>query len=174
MADEQQFQQCAEKIERLTERVQSLADPEARAAALELMQAVLHLHADCMERMVETIFQQPRGPEMLEEMAADPMIAGLLLLYGLHPEPLEERVLRSLEKVRPYLESHGGNVELLGIEGSTVRLQLVGSCKSCPSSSATLKQAVERAIYEVAPDVTAIVAEQEAEAAAASQLVQLR
>jgi Fe-S cluster biogenesis protein NfuA len=174
MQEERQFQERAEKIESLTARVQALADPEARAVALELMQAVLHLHADCMDRMVERIYQQPQGPELLRDLAGDTMIAGLLLLYGLHPESLEERVLRSLEKVRPYLESHGGNVELLDIEGSTVRLQLVGSCQSCPSSSATLKQAVERAIYEVAPDVTAIVAEQEAAQPPASQLVQLR
>ena len=68
-------------------------------------------------------------------------------------------VLQALDKVRPDLDSHGGNVELLGIEGGVVRLRLQGSCKTCPSSSMTLKLAIEEAIYREAPDVTAIEAE---------------
>jgi Fe-S cluster biogenesis protein NfuA len=72
--------------------------------------------------------------------------------------------------VRPYLESHGGNVELLGIEEGVVRLQLQGSCSGCPSSAVTLKLAVEEAIHKAAPDVTEIVA---VDAPAPSPLIQL-
>jgi Fe-S cluster biogenesis protein NfuA len=58
--------------------------------------------------------------------------------------------------VKPYLHSHGGNVELLGIEEGVVRLRLHGSCHGCPSSSATLKNTIEEAIMEKAPDVAGI------------------
>jgi Fe-S cluster biogenesis protein NfuA len=68
-------------------------------------------------------------------------------------------VLGALDEVRPYLETHGGNVELLGVEEGVVRLQLQGSCSGCPSSAVTLKHAVEEAIHKAAPDVSAIVAE---------------
>ncbi len=81
------------------------------------------------------------------------------MLHGLHPVPLEARVRSGLDEVRPYLETHGGGVELLGIDEGTVRLQLQGSCSGCPSSAITLQHAVEEAIHKAAPDVAGIVAE---------------
>jgi len=92
-------------------------------------------------------------------LAADEVVGSLLLLYGLHPLSLEVRVTQALDKVRPYLDSHGGNVELLNIADGVVQLRMQGSCKSCPSSSLTLKLAIEEAIYAAAPDVVSIEAE---------------
>ena len=88
-------------------------------------------------------------------MAADDLIRGVLLLHGLHPMDLRSRVEGALESVRPYMRSHGGGVELLGVAGDTVRIRLEGHCQGCPSSMVTLKLAVEKAIYEAAPDVAA-------------------
>jgi Fe-S cluster biogenesis protein NfuA/nitrite reductase/ring-hydroxylating ferredoxin subunit len=75
--------------------------------------------------------------------------------------PLDQRVLSALHEVRPYLESHGGNVELLGIEEETVRLRLKGSCSGCPSSTMTLKLAIENAIHKAAPEINDVVAEED-------------
>jgi len=72
---------------------------------------------------------------------------------------VETRVARALEEVRPYLQSHGGNVELLGIDGGVARLRLQGSCQGCPSSIMTLKLAIEEAIRKAAPDLEGIEAE---------------
>jgi len=96
------------------------------------------------------------------------------LLHGLHPDSMETRVLRALEKVRPYLKSHGGDVEFDGIDDGTVKLKLLGSCGSCPSSSVTLKNAVQEAVYEAAPDIVAIVAENVTAPVNASKLVVLK
>ena len=69
-----------------------------------------------------------------------------------------DRSLRgALDKVRPYLKSHGGNVDLLSVVDGVVHLRLIGSCDGCPSSALTLKSAIERNIYEAAPDVNSIV-----------------
>ena len=89
---------------------------------------------------------------------------------------LETRVLNALDKSRPLLHSHGGDVELLSVEGGVVKLRLQGSCRSCPSSTVTLKQAIEKAIYEEAPDVTEIVTGdiQSQEPAMSNGLVQLK
>jgi Fe-S cluster biogenesis protein NfuA len=77
--------------------------------------------------------------------------------------------MQALEKTRPYLNSHGGNVDLVGVdESGTVTLRLEGNCHGCPSSSATLKLAVEEAIYEAAPDVTGIIVEGSIQEAAPS------
>ena len=75
------------------------------------------------------------------------------------PVPIEARVRTALEEVRPYLDSHGGNVELVAVEDGTVRLRMEGSCSGCPSSAVTLKLAIEDAIRKHAPDVGEIEAE---------------
>jgi Fe-S cluster biogenesis protein NfuA len=81
----------------------------------------------------------------------------MLLLYGLHPLDIETRIANALEKVRPSLNLHEGNVELLGVNGDgVVRLRLEGNCDGCPSSALTLKHTIEEAIYAAAPDATAI------------------
>ena len=84
-------------------------------------------------------------------------------MHGLHPVPLHERVTGALDEVRPYLLTHGGGVELLGIDDGVVRLRLEGTCNGCPSSALTLKSAVEEAITRAAPDVERIEAEGVAE-----------
>jgi Fe-S cluster biogenesis protein NfuA len=89
----------------------------------------------------------------------DNLVAGMFLLHSLHPDDIETRVFRGLESVRPYLKSHGGDCELVSVRDGIVRLKLHGSCGSCPSSSVTLKNAVEEALYEAAPDIVEIVAE---------------
>jgi Fe-S cluster biogenesis protein NfuA len=61
-----------------------------------------------------------------------------------------------LGTVRPYLQSHGGDVELLEAVGTRVRLRMTGSCQGCPSSEATLRGVVEEAICAAAPDVEEI------------------
>lgn len=149
-----------QKVEELIRKIESLSDPEARAAAVELMQSLMDFHGAGLDRLMEIVSEAGEaGYRIFDEFARDEMVGNLLLLYGLHPLPLETRVMQALDKVRPYLDSHGGNVELLGVEGGTVRLKLQGSCKTCPSSSLTLKLAIEEAIYQAAPDVAAIEAE---------------
>jgi Fe-S cluster biogenesis protein NfuA len=80
-------------------------------------------------------------------------------LYGLHPEPVERRVESALERVRPYIHSHGGNVALVRIEDGVVHLRLDGTCSDCPSSALTIKLAVEDAIFEAAPELREVVAD---------------
>ena len=67
-----------------------------------------------------------------------------------------ENVERVLDELRPYLMSDGGNVELVEIEGPTVRLRLQGACGSCPSSAMTLKMGIERKLKEEIPDIAEI------------------
>lgn len=152
------FQQRLDKIEELIQGLAEIADPAQQARARDLVQLVLDLHGLAIERMLDMVYESgAAGQGIIEEMAKDEMVGNLLLLHGLHPFDLETRVRQALEKVRPYMKSHGGNVELLGVdESGVVRLRLEGSCHECGSSRVTLKYAVENAIYAVAPDVTGI------------------
>ena len=76
----------------------------------------------------------------------------------MHPDDFATRVSKALTRVRPYLGSHGGDVELIEADDATgvVRLRMEGSCETCPSSTLTVKLAVEGAIREVAPELTSI------------------
>jgi Fe-S cluster biogenesis protein NfuA/nitrite reductase/ring-hydroxylating ferredoxin subunit len=144
-------QQQVARIEGLLEEIESLPDPGAREKATEVVAALLDLYGEGLARIVERV----DGAVLCD----DELVAQLLILHGLHPVPLETRVRSALDDVRPYLESHGGDVELLGLEDGVARLRLEGSCKGCPSSAVTLKLAIEEAVFKRAPDVAGIEAQ---------------
>jgi Fe-S cluster biogenesis protein NfuA len=169
------FQQELRKIEGLVRTIESAADPHVRASTVELLETVMSLHREGIERMMEIVFRAGKaGEAMIDDFARDDVIANLLLLYGLHPLDLEMRVRQALDQVRPFLRSHGGDVELLGIADGAVRLRLQGSCHGCGSSALTLKQTIEEAIYNAAPDLTTLEVEGVAEPLPPSGLVQLQ
>ena len=93
------------------------------------------------------------GEKVHHALLQDKLVSGLLLIHGLHPVSLEDRLRAALDKIRPYLKSHGGNVELIGLQGESARLRLQGTCKSCPASSVTLELAVRGVIEEACPDL---------------------
>ena len=140
-----------QRIEALLDEVERLPDATARDTATELVQALLELYGEGLRRIALRVD--------MRELAGDELIDHLLFLHGLHPVPVEERVAGALDEMRPYLDSHGGDVRLLGIDGGVVRLQLQGSCSGCPSSAVTLRHGIEEAIYRAAPDVERIEAE---------------
>jgi Fe-S cluster biogenesis protein NfuA len=144
------------------ERIDQLIDalgaggPVARDRAEELVRVVIDLYGTGLERLL-----QIAGPELAEStvdrIATDELLAGLLVVHGLHPYDVPERVERALESVRPYLRSHGGDVELLEVdEHGVVRLRLLGHCDGCAGSTATLRSAVDGAIEAAAPEVVRI------------------
>jgi Fe-S cluster biogenesis protein NfuA/nitrite reductase/ring-hydroxylating ferredoxin subunit len=120
---------------------------------------LLDLYGDGLARMMEVVAEGEDRERNLEAFARDELVSHLLLLHGLHPLDVEARVVAALEEVRPYLHSHGGNVELLGIEGGVVRVRMEGSCDGCPSSAMTLKLAIEEAVLKAAPDLEGVEAE---------------
>jgi Fe-S cluster biogenesis protein NfuA len=144
----------ARNLQTLIDETQKLPDPTARALLEKCLQSVLSFYGDGLARMLEIVAGfGPSGEDLLERLVNDPGVKGLLLIHGLHPVDLATRLQEALEKVRPYLESHGGNVELLGLEDGFARLRLRGACKTCPSSSVTLELAVRKALEEACPDL---------------------
>jgi Fe-S cluster biogenesis protein NfuA len=161
--DAREFRARMERLDALLRQAERRADPSAREELREVVQAVLDLHGSGLERVLAILKDAgPTGASVRDALARDEVVGGLLLLHGLHPLGLEERVLRALEQVRPRLRSHGGGVELLRADDGVVRLRLTGNCHGCPSSAATMRQTVEEAILGLAPDVVAIEVEGEA------------
>ena len=83
------------------------------------------------------------GRAIIDRLTADPLVEGLLLLHGLHPLDADARIQRALDQVRPYLGSHAGGVQYLGVTDGVARLRLEGSCHGCPSSTVTVRLAIE-------------------------------
>jgi Fe-S cluster biogenesis protein NfuA/nitrite reductase/ring-hydroxylating ferredoxin subunit len=142
------------------DRIQTLLDATsaggtvARERAEQLVREVVELYGAGLSRVIAAAGDQ--APGMLNRLVSDDLVASLLLVHGLHPHDVRRRVSDALDRVRPYLGSHGGDVHLLDIAGDTVQLQFAGSCKSCPSSAVTLELAVEDAIRAAAPEVSSI------------------
>ncbi len=72
---------------------------------------------------------------------------------------IRERVMNALERVRPYLQSDGGDITLVDItEDYTVKVKLQGACRGCPYSIQTLKAGVEQALLKEVPEIKKVVA----------------
>jgi Fe-S cluster biogenesis protein NfuA/nitrite reductase/ring-hydroxylating ferredoxin subunit len=144
------------------DRIQTLLDSCAASGAVayeraqQLVREVVGLYGAGLERMIKL----SGDPGMAERLATDDLVASLLLVHGLHPHDVHRRVSDALDRVRPYLGSHGGDVDLIevtqGPEGAGVLLAFKGSCKSCPSSAVTLELAVEDAVRAAAPEISSI------------------
>jgi Fe-S cluster biogenesis protein NfuA/nitrite reductase/ring-hydroxylating ferredoxin subunit len=153
------------RVEALLGEIETLEDPVAREKATEMVQALLEMYGEGLARILD----RADG----EALVQDELVSHLLLLHDLHPLPAEQRVQEALEGVRPYLESHGGDVELVGVEEGVVQVRLHGSCSGCPSSTMTLKLAIEDAIQKAAPEIERVEAEGVSDPAPTNGLLQI-
>jgi Fe-S cluster biogenesis protein NfuA len=146
------------RVQALSARVDELDDPVARELAGELVSAVIAMYGDGLARIVSAVRgSREAGATILDELCQDGVVASLLLIHDLYPVALRERVLEALDTVRPYMESHGGDVELVELTDEGVaRLALQGSCHGCSASRATLEGAITRALEEHCPDLAGI------------------
>jgi Fe-S cluster biogenesis protein NfuA/nitrite reductase/ring-hydroxylating ferredoxin subunit len=172
VAEQADWQAAGERIDALIAASAS-GGAVARERSEELVRLVVDLYGAGLERVLDVVHEQGHlTDEVLDALAADDLVASLLLVHGLHPYSLETRVEKALDGVRPYLASHGGDVELLAVtDDGVARLRLLGSCDGCPSSSATLTLAVEGAIEAAAPEITTIEVEQPAAEPAAGPVI---
>lgn len=128
-----------------------LATIESNETALTALGAVVELYGEGLRRLV--------SGGLPEGSLDDELVVHLLVLHDLHPDSVETRVERALEEVQPYLHSHGGGVELLDVTAGVVHLRLQGTCNGCPSSTATMKLAIEEAVGRAAPEIERVEAE---------------
>lgn len=154
MTDEARWRQAGDRIQQLLDAVSSpaVSGAAARDRAEHLVAEVAGLYGAALQRMTDL-----SDADTVRRFAADDLVASLLLVHGLHPHDVRRRVADALDGVRPYLGSHGGDVELMDVTAEyVVRLRFIGSCRSCPSSAVTLELAVADALRAAAPEVTEI------------------
>jgi Fe-S cluster biogenesis protein NfuA/nitrite reductase/ring-hydroxylating ferredoxin subunit len=147
-------EQLVQRIQDLQERLEAMGDSAAREVADQLVSAVVQMYGAGLERIVELLaVAGTDGRQIADALSEDELVATLLLIHDLHPVPLADRVRAALDSVRPYMESHGGNVELLSIEDGVATIHLRGSCSDCSASAVTLELAIKQALEEAAPDL---------------------
>ncbi|MGQ0592672.1 MAG: NifU family protein [Gammaproteobacteria bacterium] len=154
--DTQALERDLVRIEEAIRSLEALSDPRGREQAKELVQVVLDLHGAGLARLLELVSAAgAAGQSILDSLAEDEQVRGLLLLHGLHPQDLESRVQRAVEKMRPFLGTHGLRLELLETGEEVVRLKVHGNWQG-KSANKTLQRDIEFAILDAAPDVTRV------------------
>ncbi len=144
------------KIDELVQKVESLPDPRARDTAVELVQAIMQLHAEALERMLGIVSASPDAAAILETMGADDLVSSVMVLHGLHPDDTATRIERAMEKLHVYFDSRGAGIVLLDMDATTVRVRFTGTR---PGAGASAKQVIEDVIYEAAPEIENLVIE---------------
>ena len=153
--------QVGARVEELLGVLQSEGGAATAQAAEELVRLLLGLYGDGLRHIMSALRAEGEaGAAILDRLLADPLVESLLLLHDLHPLDVDARIQRALDQVRPYLGSHAGGVQYLGVTDEGVaRLRLEGSCHGCPSSTVTVQLALKGAVEDAAPEVTEVMVE---------------
>src|SRR5690242_7953899 len=151
--------QAGERIEELLAALRSRGGAAADTAE-ELVRLLVGMYGDGLAAIMAALAEEGEpGRAIIYRLTTDPLVEGLLLLHGLHPLDVDARIQRALDQVRPYLGSHAGGVRYLGVRDGVARLRLEGTCHGCPSSTVTVRLAIEGAVQDAAPEVTEVVVE---------------
>jgi Fe-S cluster biogenesis protein NfuA len=158
--DDKDLLQQLQKVGELVHDLDTIADPSSRAAAKQLVQLLMDLHGSGLERILGIVFQSgEQGAHIIDELGQDSLVSSLLILYGLHPDPLQTRVERKLDQIRSKLFKQGAEAHLVSVNGGDIRIRISLNGHTCGSTGRTVQAAVEEALYEAAPDLTSLTIE---------------
>jgi len=150
-------------LEKLLKDIESLEtivagwDEHQILTVTALKRAIDQLHKETLARLIRVLKKDKSAFSLLKEASSDEVIYSVLRHHSLIKPSLNERIEQALDSVRPMLQGHGGNVELVSIEPpSKVVVRLLGACSGCPASELTLSEGVEKAIKEYCPEITEI------------------
>ena len=154
------FRERVQRIGGLVQEIEAIADPALRASTKELVQSLMDLHGAAFERVMEIVAGAGEpGMELIDHLGRDPKVSSVLVLYGLHPEDLDSRVLKAIERIRPQLRKQGCELELLSLRDGDVRIRVEKGEHTCGSTAKTVQATLEGAIYDAAPDLQSLVVE---------------
>lgn len=160
MAEGRDFREDIQRIGGLVQEIESIADPAIRAATKDLVQSLMDLHGAALEKALEIVAETGEtGMSIIDRMGRDSLVSSVLILYGLHPEDLESRVVKAVDRVRQQLRKQGCEVELMGVNDGAIRLRVETGSHTCGSTAKTVQAALEAALYDAAPDLTSLVIE---------------
>ena len=154
-----EFQHLLEWLGTGLERMEEIQDEKTREEVFALLEGIDVLHRQGLGRILDLIANLG-GQQAVERISQDPVVRTLLEMYDLPEADEQTQVERVLEDVYPYFQSHGGKLDLLGVENGRVRVRLSGSCEGCPGTATTLQRVVEEALREGFPGFKELVAKE--------------
>ncbi len=154
-----EFQHLLEWLGTGLERMEEIQDEKTREEVFAFLEGIDVLHRQGIGRILDLIANLG-GQQAVERISQDPVVRTLLDMYDLPEADEKTQVERVLEDVYPYFQSHGGRLDLLGVENGRVRVRLSGSCEGCPGTATTLQRVVEEALREGFPGFEELVAEE--------------
>jgi hypothetical protein len=161
VADEKDFQEKIRQLGTLVGELDQMSgarpDDRSKVAARELVQLLMEVHGTGLERIMEVVFESGlSGEALIGKLGQDPIVRNLLLLYSLHPDDIETRVLKALDTAGTRLRKFDARVELVRIQDGAIQVRLVTSGHACGSTTKNLQAIVEECIYDMAPDLTSL------------------
>jgi Fe-S cluster biogenesis protein NfuA len=160
VADSKEFREDMQRIGELVQEIESIADPAVRAATKSLVQSIMDLHGRALEKALDIVAEAGEsGMSTIDRLGDDPLVSSVLVLYGLHPEDIQARVIKAVDRIRPQLRKQGCEVERLDVNEGAIRLRVETGSHSCGSTAKSLQASLEGAIYDAAPDLTSLVIE---------------
>lgn len=160
MEDSADFREDIQRIGGLVQEIESIADPAVRATTRDLVQSLMELHGAALEKATDIITEAGEpGTNIIDRLGRDPLVSSVLILYGLHPESLETRVVKAVDRMRSQLRKQGCEVELLSVQDGVIRLRVETGSHTCGSTAKTVQSSLEGAIYDAAPDLTSLIIE---------------
>jgi nitrite reductase/ring-hydroxylating ferredoxin subunit/Fe-S cluster biogenesis protein NfuA len=154
-----EFQHLLEWLGTGLERMEEIQDEKTREEVFAFLEGIDVLHRQGLGRILDLIGGLG-GQQAVERISQDPIVRTLLEMYDLPEADERSQVELALEPVYPYFQSHGGKLNLLGVENGRVRVRLSGSCEGCPGTATTLQRVVEEALREGFPGFKELVAEE--------------
>lgn len=145
----------AGRLDAAMSRVAEL-DAPGRELVDELLASLNDLHKQGLTTVVRTLKDDPRGKELLFDLVDDPAVRMVLGMHGIiRPDPVT-LAQRAIAQVRPGINSHGGDVELVGLDGTVAHVRLTGACQGCSMAAVTLRDSVEEALLRGVPGLTGV------------------
>jgi hypothetical protein len=157
--NEKEFQEKMRRLGTLVGEIDQVPGGGSKVAARELVQLLMEVHRSGLERIMELVFQagsESGASAIIDRLGQDPIVRNLLLLYSLHPDDLETRVLRALDVARARLRKLDCRVDLVSFHEGAVQLRLHTSGHSRGSTIKDLRAIVEGAVYDLAPDLLSL------------------
>jgi Fe-S cluster biogenesis protein NfuA len=160
VAEGRDFRDDMQRIGGLVQEIEETADPAVRAATKGLVQSLMDLHGAALEKALDIVAEAGEpGMSIIDRLGRDALVSSVLILYGLHPEDLETRVMKAIDRVRPQLRKQGCEIEVLGVSDGAIRLRVETGSHTCGSTAKTAQATLEGAVYDAAPDLTSLVVE---------------
>jgi Fe-S cluster biogenesis protein NfuA len=160
VAEARDLREDMQRIGGLVQEIESIADPAVRAATKDLVQSLMDMHGAALEKALDIVAEAGEsGMSIIDRLGRDSLVSSVLILYGLHPEDIETRVVKAVERVRPQLRKQGCEVELMGVNAGEIRLRVETGSHTCGSTAKTVQATLEGAMYDAAPDLISLTIE---------------